>query len=49
VEAAERQHTAVPGEAVIAQLVRTLAEEVQVLNAKVAEVDRLIETRFRTH
>ncbi|GAA4032504.1 MULTISPECIES: IS110 family transposase [Streptomyces] len=49
VEAAERQHTSVPGEAVIAQLVRTLAQEVETLNDKVAEVDRLIEARFRTH
>ncbi|MEV1084064.1 IS110 family transposase [Streptomyces sp. NPDC050211] len=49
VEAAERQHTAVPGETLIAQLVLTLAEEVQVLNEKVAEVDRLIEDSFRTH
>nr|WP_053789016.1 transposase [Streptomyces sp. XY332] len=45
-EAAEQQHTAVPGEAVIAQLVRTLAADVRVLNEKVAEVDRLIEDRF---
>ncbi|MEU9454508.1 IS110 family transposase [Streptomyces sp. NPDC048277] len=47
VEVAEQQHTAVPGEAVIAQLVRTLAADVRVLNEKVAEVDRLIEDRFR--
>ncbi|QOV34569.1 IS110 family transposase [Streptomyces ferrugineus] len=44
-----RQHTVVPGETVIAQLIRTLAEEVQTLNEKVAEVDRLIEAGFRTH
>lgn len=49
VEAAEQQHTAVPGEAVIAQLVRTLAADVRVLNEKVAEVDRLIEDRFLAH
>lgn len=48
-EAAERQHTSVPGEAVIAQLVRTLAQEVETLNEKVAEVDRLIEAGSRTH
>lgn len=41
--AAEQQHTAVPGEAVIAQLVRTLAADVRVLNEK------LIEDRFRAH
>jgi len=34
---------------VIAQLVRTLAQEVKTLNAEVAEVDRLIEAGFRTH
>lgn len=49
VEAAEQQHTAVPGEMVIAQLVRILAADVRVLNDKVAEVDRLIEDRFRAH
>ncbi|MFD3472342.1 IS110 family transposase [Streptomyces sp. NPDC058682] len=40
VEAAEQQDTAVPGEAVIAQLVRPLAADVRVLHEKVAEVDR---------
>ncbi|MEU2245047.1 IS110 family transposase [Streptomyces sp. NPDC018338] len=49
VEAAEQQHTAVPGEAVIAQLVWTLAADVRVLNEKVAEVDQVIEDRFRAH
>lgn len=49
VEAAEQQHTAALGEAVIAQLVRTLVADVRVLNDKDAEVDRLIEDRFRAH
>lgn len=49
VEAANQQHTAVPGEALIAQQVRTLAVDVRVLNEKVAEADRLIEDRFRAH
>jgi transposase len=49
VEAAGRQHTAVPGEAAIAQLVRRLAQEVQALNQKVAGIDQLIEARFRAH
>ncbi|MFI8393009.1 hypothetical protein [Streptomyces sp. NPDC085540] len=48
-EAAEQQHTAVLGKAVIAQLVRTLAADVRVLNEKVAEADRFIEDRFRAH
>ncbi|MFF3585355.1 IS110 family RNA-guided transposase [Streptomyces mirabilis] len=49
VEAAERQHTAVPGEKTIARLVRTLAEEVMVLNEQIREMDKLIENRFREH
>jgi transposase len=49
VEAAERQHTAVPGEKTIAKLVHTLAEEVMALNQQVSEMDKLIEGRFREH
>jgi transposase len=49
VEAADRQHTAVPGQAAIAEMVRTLAEEVVTLNEKIAEIDKLIEGRFRRH
>ncbi|MFF3879479.1 transposase, partial [Streptomyces sp. NPDC001978] len=49
VEAAERQHTAVPGEKTIAKLVHTLAEEVMSLNEQIAEIDKLIESRFREH
>lgn len=49
VEAAERQHTAVTGEEVIAQMVHTLATEVTALNEKIAEIDKLIEGRFRQH
>ncbi|MFF7183624.1 IS110 family transposase [Streptomyces sp. NPDC008121] len=48
-EAAERQHTAIPGEKTIAKLVHTLAEEVMVLNERITEIDRLIEGRFREH
>ncbi|MFJ1536565.1 IS110 family transposase [Streptomyces mirabilis] len=48
-EAAERQHTAVVGEKAIAQMVHTLAREVMTLNEKIAEVDKLIESRFREH
>ena len=48
-EAAERQHTAVPGEKTIARMVCTLAEEVMTLNEKIAEIDKLIEGRFREH
>lgn len=49
VAAAERQHTTVPAEKATAQMVRILAEEVMVLNSKVAEIDKLIEDRFRRH
>ncbi|WP_086866586.1 IS110 family transposase [Streptomyces viridochromogenes] len=49
VEAAERQYTAVPGEKSIAKLVHTLAEEVTALNNQIAEMDKLIEDRFREH
>ncbi|MER6161475.1 IS110 family transposase [Streptomyces sp. NPDC001868] len=48
-EAAERQHTAVVGEKAIAQLVHTMAKEVMSLNEKIAEVYKLIESRFRQH
>jgi transposase len=49
IEAAERQHTAVPGEKTIAKMVHTLAEEVMSLNEQIAEIDKLIEGRFREH
>lgn len=49
VEAAERQHTAVPGEKTTAKLVHTLAEEVMALNEHISEMDKLIEGRFREH
>ncbi|MFJ3890944.1 IS110 family RNA-guided transposase [Streptomyces rubrogriseus] len=49
VEAAERQHTAVNGEKVIAKMVHTRAREVMALNEKIAEIDKLIEGRFREH
>jgi len=49
IEAAERQHTSVNGEKVIAKMVHTLAREVMALNEKIAEIDKLIEGRFREH
>ncbi|MFD8600478.1 IS110 family transposase [Kitasatospora sp. NPDC059646] len=49
VGAAERQHTTVPGEKAIARLVHTLAEGVMALNEQIAEIDKLIEGRFREH
>ncbi|QTE01445.1 IS110 family transposase [Streptomyces cyanogenus] len=49
VEAAERQHTSLPGEKLTAQLVHTLAAEVMALNQRIAELDKAIEERFRDH
>ncbi|MFE7161780.1 IS110 family transposase [Streptomyces sp. NPDC057636] len=49
VEAADRQHTSLPGEKLTAQMVHTLAKEVMLLNEQVAELDKLIEARFRDH
>lgn len=49
IAAAERQYTAVAGEKIIANMVRTLAKEVVTLNEKIAEIDKLIEGRFREH
>ncbi|MFJ3540268.1 IS110 family transposase [Streptomyces sp. NPDC090109] len=49
VEVAERQHTSLPGEKLTAQMVHTLAKEVSALNEQIAEVDKLIEARFRDH
>ena len=49
VQAAEGQHTAVPGEKITAQVVHTLAREVMALNEKITETDKLIEGRFREH
>lgn len=48
-EAAERQHTSLPGEALTAQLIQTLAGEVMTLNEQIKDADNLIEGRFRRH
>lgn len=48
-EAAERQHTTVPGEKIAAQVIHTLAKEVMGLNEQIAEIDKLIAARFREH
>jgi transposase len=48
-EAAGRQHTSLPGEKLIAQMVHTLAREVMALNQQVADLDKAIEARFREH
>lgn len=48
-EAAERQHTSLPGQALTAQLIQTLAGEVMALNEQIRDVEKLIEGRFRQH
>jgi transposase len=48
-EAAERQHTSLPGEKLTAQMVHTLAAEVMALNQQIAEIDKTIGARFREH
>jgi transposase len=49
VEAAEAQHTLVPGEKLAAMVVAKLAREVMALDEEIAETDALIEGRFRDH
>jgi hypothetical protein len=49
IDAAERQHTTLPGETLTAQLIETLAGEVIALNVQIRAVDKLIEGRFRRH
>lgn len=47
--AAAAQHTAVPGERLAAQMVAHLAREVMSLDEQIAEINALIEVRFRDH
>lgn len=49
VEAAEAQHTALLGEKLAASIVVRLAKGVMALDEEIAEVDALIEARFREH
>lgn len=49
VEAAEAQHTALPGEKLAAAMVVRLAKGVIALDQEIAELDALIEARFREH
>ena len=48
-EAAQAQHTALPGEALAAGMVVRLAKAVMALDKEIAELDALIEGRFREH
>jgi transposase len=49
VEAAQAQHTALPGEQLAATMVARLAKAVKALDEEIAELDALIEARFRDH
>jgi transposase len=49
IEAAEAQHTSVPGENLAALIVAKLAKEVLALDEEITETDSLIEGRFRDH
>ncbi len=49
VEAADAQHAALPGEKPAAAMVIRLAKGVMVLDEEIAEIDALIEGRFREH
>ncbi|WP_148587985.1 IS110 family transposase [Streptomyces sp. WAC01526] len=49
VEAAQAQHTALPGEKLAAAMVVRLAKGVMALDEEIAELDALIEARFREH
>ncbi|MFF4143547.1 IS110 family transposase, partial [Streptomyces sp. NPDC001698] len=48
-EAAQAQHTALPGETRAAGMAVRLAKAVMVLDEEIAELDALIEARFREH
>jgi transposase len=49
VEAAQSQHTALPGERLAASMVARLAKAVIALEEEIAELDALIESRFHEH
>ena len=49
VEAAQAQHTALPGEELAAAMVGRLAKGVRAFDEEITELDTLIETRFREH
>ncbi len=49
VEAAEAQHTALPGEKLAADMVARIAKGVLALDAEITELDALIEARFHDH
>ena len=48
-EAANSQHTVVPGQQLAAAMVARLAEEVMALDTEIGDTDAMIEDRFRRH
>ena len=48
-EAANAQHTVVPGQQLAATMVARLAEEVMTLDTEIGDTDAMIEERFRRH
>jgi len=49
IEAANAQHTVVPGQQLAAAMVARLAEEVMALDTEIGNTDAMIEERFRRH
>jgi transposase len=49
IEAANAQHTVVPGQQLAATVVARLAEEVMALDTQIGDTDAMIEDRFRRH
>ena len=49
IEAANAQHTIVPGQQLAAAMVARLAEEVMALDTEIADADTMIEERFHRH
>nr|WP_204080281.1 IS110 family transposase [Mycobacterium riyadhense] len=49
IEAANSQHTIVPGQQLAAAMVARLAEEVMTLDTEIGDTDTMIEERFRRH
>jgi len=49
IEAANAQHTTVPGQQVAAAMVARLAKEVMILDTEIGDTETMIEDRFRRH
>jgi transposase len=49
IEAADAQHTTVPGQQIAAAMVARLAKEVMALDTEIGDTETMIEDRFRRH